>query len=433
MSRAVVSFVLLGEQTIFCLSESPDEVPGLRNHAAADVTPLASGDAESRGKALLDRLETHAPVLAGLESVLRRAPASEPVSLYFEVGSESADRLPWEELYAPAAGFVALDRRWPVARIASQARPPRERAFLEPLSIVAVLSAAGRSGLPQLRALLDSTAGDDARAVGTRLLVISGEQAVLDEVAGSGRPDVTAQPLAPTAGEVQEQILEAKPAILHMLCHGGPTYAGVRTLSLATLPSFEDPDLTAGVSLTVSGLAATLLACETWLAVLGACQTAEASDGPALAHALANAGVPGVIGMRRLVDLADTNRFCTALYPTVLAQVRAATDRSGPEGPRPIDWAPALTAPRLAISGALPPTGDGWSDPVLYVQGDPLKVYRGTPALSPSDFSRLRGRLDVWEAYRARIDPATTPPLLIEDVDARIAELRAELPAGPGP
>jgi hypothetical protein len=49
--------------------------------------------------------------------------------------------------------------------------------------------------------------------------------------------------------------------------------------------------------------------------VLSACDTAEAADGPALAHDLVVGGIPAVAGMRRLVDLTDANRFCAAPLP----------------------------------------------------------------------------------------------------------------------
>jgi CHAT domain len=74
--------------------------------------------------------------------------------------------------------------------------------------------------------------------------------------------------------------------------------------------------------------------------VLSACDTAEAADGPALAHALVAGGIPAVVGMRRLVDLTDANRFCAALYPEVLAAIRTAVAADGPPGARTIDCRP---------------------------------------------------------------------------------------------
>jgi hypothetical protein len=68
--------------------------------------------------------------------------------------------------------------------------------------------------------------------------------------------------------------------------------------------------------------------------VLSACDTAEAADGPALAHALVAGGIPAVVGMRRLVDLTDANRFCAALYPEYSRLSRPPsllTDHQGPE------------------------------------------------------------------------------------------------------
>ena len=98
-----------------------------------------------------------------------------------------------------------------------------------------------------------------------------------------------------------------------MLCHGGMS-AGVRTLALATAADFAGQEETGLVRLKVADLVGALAKCNPWLVVLAACETAESGDGPALAHDLANSGVPAVIGMRRLVDIGDTDRFCAALY-----------------------------------------------------------------------------------------------------------------------
>ena len=168
--------------------------------------------------------------------------------------------------------------------------------------------------------------------------------------------------------------------------------------------------------------------------ILSACETAEAAtiqDGPALAHALVSAGIPAVIGMRRLVDLTDTNRFCAELYPELLAIVSDALQPIGPpnqpQGVRIIDWASALTAPRRAMSGADPCAVDSWTDPVLYVQDDALRVFPPSQQLSPSGYATLRAKLDQFQGYLETLDPATTAPGIIDEVRDRIAELEAAL------
>ncbi|TPQ22490.1 CHAT domain-containing protein [Streptomyces sporangiiformans] len=430
MKRTVVGFEPLGDQTVLKLVDAPTDIPGIGENAIARLT-MPDGTLVERGRALLEQLSLHPPVKAGLGAALSLPLTAEPAPLYFHVLAACADELPWEQLYDDTHGFCALDRRWPIGRIAKRRRPVKARAFVPPLRIVAVLSAAGRSGVPQLNALLDALGSEDARAIDVHVHVISGEQAVLDTANAAGRANVSAELIAPTSPELARQISQAKPHILHLLCHGGAV-AGVRTLAFATLPDFDAEDDTGSLRLKVADLVSALLSCDPWLVVLSACETAEATDSLALAHEIVCHGIPAAVGMRRLVDLTDTNRFCEAMYPEVLAAVRGAVGPSQVPEVREIDWATSLTAPRVSMGGAHPSEADSWSDPVLYVQDDPLRVYPGSPSLSTVDYSRLRAHLDFWEGYLATLDPLAVEPAVLEHVGARIAELRSQLPRESG-
>lgn len=430
MSRTVVSFQLVGTDTVVTLEDAPIDVPGMLDGQPCDVSPLPGGDVRTRGEALLARLQVNPSVRAGLDHLLATPPAGGPSPLYFHVIARSADELPWEQLYSATHGFCALDQRWPMGRIARRRRSLSDRTFTPPLSVVAVLSAAGQSGVGQLDALLDATVGPDATAVGVRLHVISGETAVLDRVAAvttAGRTGVTAEAIAGTAAQVARQVSAAAPHVLHLLCHGGQATPGVRTLALATLADFDAGEQTGSVRLKVADLVIALRSADPWLVVLAACESAEAVDGPALAHDIVDSGVPAVIGMRRLVDLHATNRFCAALYPEVLATVRAAVDPDGPPGVRVVDWVNCLTGPRTALGGADPVAVDAWSDPVLYVQEDPLRVFPPSPRLSPDDYAELRAQLDLWESYLRSQDPTTASPGLMAEVHEKVQRLTALL------
>jgi CHAT domain len=431
MTRTVISFERLGRDTVFKLEDAPIDINGIGDNEIADISPPPGDTLSERGRALLERLVKHPPVKHGLAAALAIPPGGAPVPLYFHMLAAGADQLPWELIYDPQHGFFALDKRWPVGRIAARRRRVEGRAFTPPLRLVAVLSAAGRDGLPQLEALLAAVSSDDAAAIGTHLHVISAQEDLLD--AASNAPNVSCEVIAGTAPGLEQQIAVAKPHILHLLCHGGAT-AGLRTLAFATLADQdvaasgaggEEP--TGSLRLTVPSLLGALRSSDPWLLVLSACDTAEAADGPALAHDLAAAGLPAVVGMRRLVDLGDTNLFCKALYPEVLAAVRTAVDPNGPPTGRRIDWAASLTAPKVSMTGEDSSIVDSWTDPVLYVQDDWLEVFPGSPALSPTDYTRLKGQLDTWERYLATLDPATTNPAVIAEVLDKIASLRVQL------
>lgn len=426
MRRTIVGFERLGDLTVLKLVDAPTDIPGMGENAIVRLA-MPDGTPVERGRALLEQLSLHPPVKDGLAAALTLPASSEPAPLYFHVVAAAADELPWEELYAAPHGFCALDPRWPIGRIAKRRRPMKTRTFVAPLNLVAVLSAAGRSGLPQFRALLDALDSENARAIGVRLTVISGEQAVLEAAHAVGQPNVSAQMIASTPSDLAGQIKRARPHLLHLLCHGGAV-AGVRTLAFAHRADFEGGEDTGSVRLKVPALASALLSCDPWLVVLSACETAGATGAPALAHDLVCHGVPAAVGMRRLMDLGDTNRFCKAMYPEVLATVRDAVVSDGPPEVREIDWAASLTAPRLSLSGVDPSQTDAWSDPVLYVQDDPLRVFPASSAPSADSFSRLRAHLAVWEEYLAALDQVTVDPGVLEYVRNRIAELRQQLP-----
>lgn len=424
--RTVVAFERLGPDTVVKLADAENDVPGLGDNAMIDVTPLAGGNAMQRGEALLARLAAHPPVKAGIDQVLSHPPGAAPSPLYFHMLASSADELPWEQLYVAPVGFCTLDRRWPVGRIAYRKRTVTDRAFDPPLRIVAVLSAAGQSGAAQLQALLAATAKADAAAVGVRLHVITADEAVTSALAKAGRPDVTVQVLGDTAVDLARQIADAQPQILHVLCHGGAV-AGVRTLAFATIADFDAGEATGSVRLKLADLVASVLSADPWLVVLNACDSAEAVEGSALAHELASSGLPAVVGMRRLVDVTDADRFCAALYPEVFAAVRAAVDPAGQPGVRTIDWAAVLTTPRGTLTGPDPSAVDTWSDPVLYVQYDAFRVFAPTPTLSSEDYSGIRGELDLWEGYLESVEARELDPAVRAEVEAKVATLRGVL------
>src|SRR5215472_4998882 len=236
MSRTIVSFERLGDTTIFKLEDAPNDIPGLGIHGVADVSPLTAVGILARGEALLKRLIAHPPVEAGLQAALTVPLGGEPAPLYFHMQSASADELPWEQIHDQLHGFCALDERWPIGRIARRKRKVKVRMFEPPLRIVAVLSAAGRSGLPQLGTLLNAVASADAAAIDTHLHVISGDEAVL--AAAAGRPNVSGELIAGDAPGLAQQLKDANADIVHLLCHGGAA-AGLRRLAFATVADVD--------------------------------------------------------------------------------------------------------------------------------------------------------------------------------------------------
>jgi hypothetical protein len=286
--------------------------------------------------------------------------------------------------------------------------------------------------MPQLRALLGALGGQDAAAIGVSLHVISGEEEVCQAATG---PGVTSELIAGNVPGLTEQIVKAQPDILHLLCHGG-VVAGVRTLAFGRISDFDQPtaEESGSVRLPVDELTSALDKVDPWLVVLNACETAgaEASSGSRpLAHELVYNGVPAAIGMRRLIDLTNANRFSEELYPSLLRVAGEALKPSGAAGSqqavRIIDWASALSLPRRVLGEPDPSLRDSWTDPVLYVQEAPLRVFLPTVEIPSDQYAQVRARLDKFLGLRAVLGPDATAGDLIRELDTRIAELKAVL------
>lgn len=429
MTGMVVALEPYGAETVGRLENAPQDLPGLGENCLVDLTPLPPGTVRQRGESLMARLGAHEFVRGGIERALEAAPGADPSPLYFRVVAAAADDLPWEWLYVQGTGFCSLDARWPVARIARRPRPVSPREFAAPLQVVAVLAAAGQPGRVQYEHLVAAVTSDDGETVGARLMVITGDPEVLDLAREDDSDRVDVMPLPPTSPALAAAIGHAQPDILHVLCHGAIDDTSVASLAFATLADFDQPPDQGGVWMALAQLFESVRQANPWLVVLNACGTADPTVGGALAHALADLGVPAVVGMRRLVDIVNADRFTQALYPSVLATVRRAVDPQGPDGARVLDWAGALTAPRAALAGASPDTEEAWGDPVLYIQQQPLQVTPTSPQRPVGTVSRVQAHIDVWEDALTAFDPATTEPEAMEEIHQRLAGLRAELAA----
>lgn len=392
------------------------------------IKPLRGADAKARGEELARLLGRHRPTKEAIDQALGVDAGTEPSTIYFRLAAPAADALPWEQLYMKPRGFIALDARWPIARVARRVHEVSQRTFEAPFRIVAVLSAADRDGVPQLDALATAIAPARAQGLQVRVHVITGDPAVADRVKEIADPEFTVETIATDPASVVRQIAAAHPHLLHVLCHGGYAAPGVMGLSFATRRDFLSRATTGRVAVSIDMMAAALKSEDPWLVVLAACETANAGASTSPAHELVNSGVPAVIGMRRVVDLSATDAFCARVYPELLTMVAAAVDAADGSPHHRIEWAPALTAPRLAAAGGAPESEDGWSDPVLYVQQEHLLVYT-PPAADPKARERaaLRDRLAEYELFAKTLDPRSTPKEVIVTVTKEIRRLHKAL------
>lgn len=429
--RIIVNFDAVGRSTVLALDKAPFDIAGKKVGRQIRIGSLAGANALARGQELVRMLERHQPVKEALKITLSHPPATDPQPVYFRVVSPAADALPWECLYHPQRGFVALDPRWPLARIGTSVHDLRERSFRPPFRVVAVLSAARCDGLLQFEGIDAAVRRARRDDLDVQLHVITGQRSILDAIEKNAAPYLSVEKIAATPTALQRQIGSARPSILHVLCHG--TYSGtVPGLAFATQQDLLGDEPVGNVVLATEQLAGELQPHDPWLVVLAACETARSGDGAGFAHKLVDAGLPAVIGMRRLVDLTAMNVFTAAVYPEIFALIQSTVAAARADSrPRVIEWSSALTAPRQAATVGVDETVvDAWTDPVLYSQQDDLKVLiEPVDPVAAEEQARLRGALAAWIEYRQTRDPVDTPADLLAEADETIARLRRLLGA----
>ena len=310
-------------------------------------------------------------------------PARTSLPICFRVGDPVAHALSWEAL-VDGGGFVALDDRWPIARIARGGVVPEgaERPFAPPLRLLLVLSAVGRPAIREWTGIYGAVEAARNQRFPVDVTLFAGEEEnVIDVVAALNDPHVTVRPVPGTASQLLEAIEEEAPHLVHFYCHGSIVDRD-RRLEIGTITDHDNNANTSSIILRVEELGTAAAATGTWAVTLNTCRGADAGD-EALTHAeeLVNKGVPVAIGMRRLIDADDAITFSGAFYPAVFAAVKDATDPINGE-PRLVVWPDTLVRARRRLRdehGANPAADDAWTVPVLYTcAGDfRLKIAEG--------------------------------------------------------
>ena len=111
---------------------------------------------EQVGKTLYNLIGRHPAIAA--DFVTRFDPGNQNEGpIYLRLESEDVENLPWEALNEVRNGFIAMDRRWPIARLkrVAQSKAKAEYLFLPPLKIMAVMGASGQDAFTQISALAE--------------------------------------------------------------------------------------------------------------------------------------------------------------------------------------------------------------------------------------------------------------------------------------
>jgi hypothetical protein len=394
--------------------------------------PPPNGWVRDYGKRLWSELIRHPEAQRALTNAVD-GPPGRVQSVMFDLQATQAEQFNWEMLCDDQDRFLALERA-PIGRIAEErvdqaGAPP---AFTGDLRITAVLSALGARADKEWNGLRGAMLA--ARAAGLRVVmrVIAGEGGLVDEIAAvaAGDPDLRVTPLPDRAVDLQREIIDSRPHILHFFCHG-TAEQGQPRLHLATSQDFERLEegqpATPGVTLHLDRMQSLLAPSGVWLVVLNCCEGGKSTEEVySLAHSLAAAGVPAALGMRESIQAAAAYEFSRVFYLELLGalgRLLAAPDAGMVS--REIDWAHVLSAPRAALVESNPAddatTSGEWTLPVLYTRSGvfTVQISAASPAgpavpVEAEKAAEDRVTRAILEGLLNRLPPDTPPEAIAE-------------------
>ncbi len=393
------------------------------------------------GARLFELLSKHTAVRDAMRLSLT-APVDKVVPLYIYLKSDQTEGLPWETLFTPQANFLALDSRWPIARIAGSSPMAAviDRTFRPPLKVTLLLAAVGIDATPEWEAFY-SALKNAPLEMELQVFVCQSELEAAIKSLDDQRITVDYLREKP---DLFAAVKNFAPHILHFFCHGATD--GGPHLQLATLQDWdglssrgsmiiEPNDLYPFSSTTVGSSG------NTWLVTLNCCQGgAPVEDAYSLARSLVSNGFPVAVGMREVIASHDAHVFCKSFYCAILEVLQEIERRGQVEADFiEVDWAKVLYAARMQLCDR---HSDGdpvsvaamkckeWTLPVIYVRPELFMLrFRGTnPELSADDVEALRAQLKALRATRTfmRTIPGV-PQQAFDDIDKRIVELETKL------
>jgi hypothetical protein len=420
------------------LYKAPDLIEGARVPHLFDCDPekmlsWAQPDAvKAHGQMIFSKLNDHQAIKSALEFALH-APPGQVHSIYFKVDVNDAERLCWETLCNDQGKFLALDRRWPIARMADSVvdRPiPAVHDFVPPLKIMAFFAAMGIDGQPEWESLKRAVKNGRRADFPIEVMVYVGQQSLInaieDEILNEGLTGVRVQPLPELTGDIETAVEDFAPHLVHFFCHGSTAH-GVAELELATLLDELQQKQSGSVRLQVNQLVNIPAMERAWLVTLNCCEGGRATgDLHSMAHSLVASGIPAAVGSLEPIDAADAHDFSTYFYPTIFSNLRKIL-ADNPDGKSSeLEWAEALRSPRTGLCERHnndPGNYRQWTLPVLYVRPEPFYVKRAAVGIDSEDLRLMKIRAEtVAGALRA------LPPDTPEEVRTQLLALLKDFP-----
>ncbi|MEZ5875566.1 MAG: CHAT domain-containing protein [Hyphomicrobiales bacterium] len=379
------------------------------------------------GQTLLAALKSNPAVKQAIEQALSVPPGGmSPV--YFQLNERAAEQLCWETLYSDETSFIGLDSRWPIGRIADSVvdwdnAPP---SFKPPLKIAAVLSALNRSAAGQWAALRQAVSGARGSGLECKVLVLVGEEDLLENIKAAGADWVTVAPVPDRTQDFARKLSEFGPHIMHFFCHGSASH-NVPRLEVATILDWMDGAKTGSLKLSVEALQAMPALAKVWLVVLNCCESSRAVENShSMAYSLVTNVVQAAIGTLEPFDVADAHELAAGLYEPLLQRLADILAVPGQENFVELEWATALRGARHGLSerhGSDPHNHRQWALPVLYTRKAPfwLRVAREI-AIPPAQVAAWKRRAEVVAGELRALPPSTSKEVrsvvlgVIEDV-----------------
>jgi hypothetical protein len=349
-----------------------DEYSLFDQNAVAASTPNGSF-VKTRGGQILRELCKNENIKKATEYMTSPGDAVRP--LYVDTGTVLAESVWWEAMYHDKEGFLALQPRWPIARLADAEASSNLKyldVFKPPLRILAVISAAGIPGRPEWDAL--NAARDIAAAnhLPVEIRVLTGDKQLFQEINDAKLDGISTEPVPKSADSLDVQVGTFAPNLLHFFCHGIMD-AGAAWLQMRT--GLDD----APFKLDIRSLARLPSVQKVWLIVLNSCFSATpAGEVPSMAYRLVRAGIPIVVGALEQVDPTDAHEFTAAFYEKLFYTIATAFDDARPKSRIIIDWMQALHAARVALDHLHqnPEASNQWILPVMYERRDQLVIVK---------------------------------------------------------
>jgi len=354
-----------GEELMMVKVErAPIVVPAAKQYWPFELSPKSLPDwntdnaVREHGRMLRNALCKH-PGLAIILNSLSLAPRGLVQPVYIKLNEGSSELISWETLCHDNDDFLALDPRWPIARISDpmsgQSRPPP--VLITPVRVMAVISAFGIGSQKkewEMFLQVAKVARDSGLEIHLRLLV--GElktREAIDSAIQGGLDWVQVSHIEKTGARVLQDIIDWAPNILHFFCHGSAgSSASEQSLELATASDYNDPKSSGGsVKIRTQQLVdMSLTLSNPWLLTLNCCSSGQAAkDLQSMAHQVVSAGFPAAVAMLKPVDASNAYEFTRAFYQAVFTDLNITKGKLRTNTLVPFEWAGPMYSARMAI------------------------------------------------------------------------------------